>query len=329
MQRHEVCSRYLFAPSIVLGLTVALSVAATATEPPITAVTFTPDGQAVVAVSQAGMQVCSWPDLKRQRTSKASVPNLHCAAFSPDGQHLAIGGGYPAEDGSVELRSWPAGTPTAKLGDHDDSVRAVVWLDSSRLLSASADRQIRLWDMKTPRELVRVLQSHSRSVDALCLLEDGKTLVSAGVDQSVRVWDLETGALVRSMNQHTQGVHDLALRPGEGGLPMVASAAGDRTIRFWQPTIGRMVRYVRLDAMPMDIAWRSDGSQIVAACADGRIRVVDPEEVKVTETLDAIDGWAYAVAVHPHQNRVVVGGSDGQLKKVTIRSAGNADISVR
>ena len=86
---------------------------------------------------------------------------------------------------------------------------------------------------------------------------DGKTLVSAGVDQSVRVWDLESAKLIRSLNQHTKPVHALALRPTEVGLPMVASAAGDRTIRLWQPTIGRMVRYVRLDAEPLNIAWQS------------------------------------------------------------------------
>ena len=204
---------------------------------------------------------------------------------------------------------------------HDDSVRSVVWSDASKLLTASIDREIKLWDLEKKDNALLTYKGHSRSVDAICLLNDGKTLVSAGVDQSVRVWELESGELVRSLNQHTKPVHALALRPGEGGLPMVASAAGDRTIRLWQPTIGRMVRYVRLETEPLNIAWLSDGSQIAASCVDGRIRVIDADQVKVTQNLPAIEGWAYAIAVHPSDGSLVVGGSDGQLRRVIVRAA--------
>ena len=98
---------------------------------------------------------------------------------------------------------------------------------------------------------------------------------------------------------------------------MVASAAGDRTIRFWQPTIGRMVRYVRLESEPLNIAWTSDGSRI-----RGRrvwmvdVRVIDSDEVKVTQTIQAIDGWAYSVAVHPTDGSIAVAGSHGKLCRV-------------
>ena len=101
---------------------------------------------------------------------------------------------------------------------------------------------------------------------------------------------------------------------------MVASAAGDRTIRFWQPTIGRMVRYIRLDAEPLDVAWSADGLQIFASCVDGGVRAIDPVIVKIVDTMPAIDGWAYAIAVHPTDNSLAVGGSDGQVKRVTLTS---------
>ena len=102
---------------------------------------------------------------------------------------------------------------------------------------------------------------------------------------------------------------------------MVASAASDRTIRFWQPTIGRMVRYVRLEAEPLNIAWLPDGLRLVACCVDGRVHVVDADEVQVTQTLPAIQGWAYAMAVHPSDGSFVVGGGDGQLRRVVVAAA--------
>ncbi len=39
----------------------------TAAEPPITALRFSPEGDAVVIGSQAGVYVRSWPDLKQTR----------------------------------------------------------------------------------------------------------------------------------------------------------------------------------------------------------------------------------------------------------------------
>ncbi|MAI30471.1 MAG: hypothetical protein CMM07_02225 [Rhodopirellula sp.] len=56
-----------------------------------------------------------------------------------------------------------------------------------------------------------------------------------------------------------------------------------------QPTIGRKVRYLRFHPEPLNNAQLSDSSQIVASCVDGRIRVVDSDEFKVTRSLYAID----------------------------------------
>lgn len=302
-----------------LAFVLLLLQTACATEPPITAVAFAPDGKSVATVSQIGLQVFSWPNLRHQQTIEVSSANLHCVAFSPTGNRLAVGGGNPSEEGVVEIFSWPTGESIATMIEHEDSVTSISWLDNTQFFSASLDRQIHLCDLKKGKSL-RGHQGHSRGVSGLCLLKDQETLVSVGDDQSVRVWNSSTGELNRSLSQHTKPIHAVALRPAEGGLPMVASAAGDRTIRFWQPTIGRLVRYIRLEAEPLDIAWTNDGVRILAACVDGHIRVVDPVEVTVTQDLPAIDGWAYTIAVHPSDSSVAVGGTDGQIRRVEART---------
>ena len=299
----------------LLFIVSCIAVPVAASEPPITAIAFGPKGDHVVGVSQRGLQIYRWPGLELTRTLGASMPNVHAVAFSQDGKHFAVGGGFPSEAGVVSVLSWPSGKTVATFTGHDDSVRAVAWLDNSRLISASMDRTIKQWDLQR-KEPAATLAGHSRSVDALCLLSDGKILVSAGADQSLRVWELETGGLLRSLNQHTAVVNALALRPVENGLPMIASAASDRTIRFWQPTIGRMVRYIRLDAVPLSLAWFSDGKRIVAGCNDGHVRIVDSQELTVLRESPTIDGWAYAIKSHPTDESVVVAGSNAQIRRL-------------
>ena len=77
-----------------------------------------------------------------------------------------------------------------------------------------------------------------------------------------------------------------------------------------------MVRYIRLDSEPLNIAWLKDGSRILASCKDGHLRVIDPVQVVVTQDLSSIDGWAYSIAVHPTDGSVVVGGTNGQVRRV-------------
>jgi len=311
-----VNARSIFFPSIGLSLCLAAS-PARAGDPPITSLAFAPDGKSIAACSQAGLRIYSWPGLKPGRKLETSALNLHDVSFSPGGGRIAVGGGIPADEGTVEIFSWPGGKPLHVLNDHKDSVMGIAWLSGSSIASGSLDHSVVLWDTGTGSPLKR-LEGHSRGVASLCFLEKKKLLVSAGIDQSLRVWNLETGKLVHSLDNHTLPVHDLALRPGTEGLPMVASVSDDRSVRLWQPTIGRMVRFARLKTRPLAVGWLPDSSRIVSACTDGNLRLVDPLEVKVTRTLPAGAGWIYSMAVHPLDGSIAAGSSDGRIRRIII-----------
>ena len=111
-------------------------------EPPVTSVAFAPDAKSVVACSQAGLRIYSWPELKLQNELKPSPLNLHDVAFSPTGNQLAVVGGSPSENGSVEIFSWPEGKSLNVLQGSNDSVMSVVWLGISALASASLDQRV-------------------------------------------------------------------------------------------------------------------------------------------------------------------------------------------
>lgn len=56
------------------------------------------------------------------------------------------------------------------------------------LASASDDKTVRLWDADTG-ELLKTLEGHSSSVNAVQFSQDGKRLASASDDKIVRLWN--------------------------------------------------------------------------------------------------------------------------------------------
>ncbi len=294
--------------------------AAPAESPPVTAVAFAPDGKSVVVGSQSGVEVLSWPDLKPVRKLGGKLPHVHDLAFSPKGDVLAAAGGAPAEEGAVEFFAWPRGDLLRREPAHADVVHAVTWSADGRLwATASADRTCRVHDAATAK-LIRAFEGHSRPVLALCFTPDGKHVVSAGVDQSLRVWDARTGREVRALENHTGPVHALAVRPAPAGEapPTVASASADRTVRLWQPTTGRMVRFARLPSAPLCLAWTADGTRLLAGCADGRLRGIDPDTAEVCVDEAGLDGRPHALAVSPRGDAVLLGGENGRLRRLAL-----------
>ena len=270
---------------VVLVLCCMRTVAATA-EPPVTATAFTPDGAHILVGSQGGIEILSWPQLNKMASLSTDMPNVHDLKFSPTGQTLLVGGGSPGEDGSVEIYSWPERQRVDRIAAHDDVVYRVAWSpDGTHWVTASADATCRCFDAATSNSESRYDQ-HSGAVLSICFLSEANTVASAGIDHTIRIWSTESGKHLRTLDNHVHSVNHVAMEPKRelnqalraAQMPtLVATVSEDRTVRIWQPTIGRLVRFARLPSSPRTFAWSPEGDRLIVACNDGQLRVIDAE----------------------------------------------------
>jgi WD40 repeat protein len=188
-------------------------------------------------------------------------------AFGAAGGRIASGrrgtGGAVMND----FRDRPAYT----VDRHSGGISAIaVTPDSRRVITASDDATVRVWDLNTGRQL-RVFTGHKDRVWGLAVSRDGRTVVTGSLDADIRIWNIETGETKRIIDGHTGGVGCVAFT-GDG--KQVVSASADKTVRFWNPETGEQLRLLGGHAGPVtSVAVSVDGLRAVTASSDGDLRV--------------------------------------------------------
>ena len=229
----------------------------------VVAVACTPDGRRLAAYDDR-MRI--W-DLGLGRTQPFAVERdlsgfaeldhegVLSLAFSHDGQRLAAGGGGGVRGGAGILRVWDleTGNPVRALEGHDDTVRAVLWdSEGLRLLSASDDGTVKLWDLTTDAGL-DYGRGHAHEVHAVAT-SPVENLAASAAEGDVKLWSLETGLELATMTYDGDPPHQIAFSP-DGGL--LALRADDFWI--WDVGSGREVA-----------SWRGDDSGVFSFAFDRR-----------------------------------------------------------
>lgn len=183
--------------------------------------------------------------------------------------------------------------------------------DGRRIVSASQDGTVKLWDLATGG-LLRSFEGHKGAINAVAVTPDGRRIVSGGADRAIKLWDLETGALLRSFQGHNDYVRSVAVTP-DGRR--VASAGEDKTVRLWDLESGAPLRtFDGHDRFVASLALTPDGARVVSGGWDTNIRLWDLETGALLLTFKAHRNAILSVAVTPDGKGIVSASWDKTIK---------------
>jgi hypothetical protein len=153
--------------------------------------------------------------------------------------------------------------------------------DSLLLASASADKTIKLWDVKGGQE-VRTLAGYNAYLRGVSFSPDGLLLASGSWD-GVKLWDASRGQEGHAVRGHTHHVTSATFSP-DGRL--LASASGDATVKLWDPKSGREVRTFRGHTDTVwSVTFSPDGQAIASASDDKTVKLWDAKSGEEVRTL--------------------------------------------
>jgi WD40 repeat protein len=127
---------------------------------------------------------------KWERTGEEGV--VFSLALTQDNKLLASSAGYSGS--AIRLWDVDSGKEMGRLEGHHSYICDLLFFhDGRKLVSASGDQTIRIWDVSNPSEgkLIRTLTGHTTEVLRIALLPDNKTLLSGDRYGTVLVWSLD------------------------------------------------------------------------------------------------------------------------------------------
>ena len=299
-------------------------------QPPIVALAYTPTGQQLLQLDQAGILTVLTPQEPKPAAEPARLTLLAkdktqgiALALSANGRLLAaslVPGkahlfelGIDRLEGSVSVRlqrvyTTPGQGLVTALGFDKTGQRLVT--SSNDPLAASPDGivgNVRVWDTLTGK-LMQTYRGHTAKIDALAIAPDGSQIASGGQDQNVKLWSLGLTDPHRLLAMQKGEIWCVAVSP-DGQL--VAAAGSDKQVRIYNYADGKE-RHVLAghQGVVNALAFSPQGDWLISGGTDKVVKVWDTKTGNLLRQLPTEQSPVMALAISPDGKQLAAGGAD-------------------
>jgi eukaryotic-like serine/threonine-protein kinase len=154
------------------------------------ALVFSPDGSRLLGADDSGV-LKIWDSATGREIAATTLGRLYInkVQFSRDGTRVAVLGHVVGlMSGEVRILDAGSGHEVWSLRGHTlNATDPDFSPDGRRLVTASADRTVRIWDLGTGLEILKL--SGYPNVTTVQFISGGRRLIGGSMDRTIRVWD--------------------------------------------------------------------------------------------------------------------------------------------
>eukprot|EP00051_Salpingoeca_urceolata_P024930 m.443080 g.443080 ORF g.443080 m.443080 type:complete len:184 (-) comp20291_c0_seq1:108-659(-) len=155
-----------------------------------------------------------------------------------------------------------------RLRGHGGVVRGVDFhpTDNDRLVTASYDHTVRLWDIEAER-CVASLDAHEAEINSVKFHPQGEVFCSVSDDHVAKIWSHETRKWLHTLSAHKKIVINLDFS-SDGEL--LATCSSDGTVCLWDVSTGTLAANVEAHRRSIMAVSFSPGAQVFATASQDR-----------------------------------------------------------
>lgn len=313
-----------------------------------------------------GSEDCSvnWyegPPFKFKSKITAHSRFVNCVRYAPNGNVFATCG----SDKKVFLYEGKDATPLGEFAGHDGGVYALCFNpDSTRLLTASADRTCRIWDVTTQALISTFQLDKTVENQQLGCLWQGPHILGVGLDGIIRYFDENSGNVVNTLYGHQVFTTAVAYDNQSNSL---ISTSYDSKVTRWDEATGQSAwiagaghtNSIQALAIQGDVlvsggmddsiqfsslsAWQYSGAKVATDGPVNAVAASQSSDLVVGTSINSIyvvRGQQVAsatratygprsVAISPDDSTVLVGGDDRKLHVYTLNGANLVETSTQ
>jgi WD40 repeat protein len=263
------------------------------------------NGQQVLTAG-ADKTIKLW-DLPKQSVLKSFGPvadPIKATAFSKDFTRIGVAGGK-----TVKVWTLADNKEIATLTHAAEALSLSFSQDGTRIATGSADKQTRLWDIASGKELQFFAQDDA--VDAVMMMPANNLVISA----AGKTTRLDTASIVRVISADAGPVHGLAIVPAN---THVLTAGADKVAKLWNLATGAKERdFIGATAPLRSVAISKNSLLLAAGGADQTVRVyqfADGKEIAAVK----VGGEVRALGFTPNNLALAVSTTGKSLQALSV-----------
>ena len=192
-----------------------------------------------------------------------------------------------------------------ELKGHTSLVRSVAFSpDGMKVVTASNDGTVRIWDAQLGKELKQV-----SGVFCAAFSSDGKKIATAGHNLDAHIWDVESGKNLQTLEGERKTPTSSVAFSLDGTKVAMADLEDEGAVQIWDTESGKKLPGLEGNTgRAMSVAFSPDGQKI--ATGGARPRIWDAESGKELHKLVGHTGQVHSVVFSPDGKKLVTASDD-------------------
>ena len=196
------------------------------------------------------------------------------------------------------------------LSGHTEAVSSIaIAPDGETLVSASEDKTIKLWSLRTGK-LLNTLTGHTNRISDLAISPDGETLASGSYDRTIKLWSLPNGDLLQTFFGRPERIRDIAF--SANGQTLIS--VGDSEVKVWAVRTGKLLRVLGGNSSSARlVSFSPDGQTCAIGTLHGTLELWNPHNGKLVGTFISESSSITALTFSP-DGQILASGSSAMIQ---------------